>query len=312
MAESLNTGMSDYVGNNLLTDENNEDWRKACKIAAQALQHGLKLIKPGESILGVTEAVEAKIAELGGEMAFPPQISLDHTAAHFCPDASDETVFDTQIAKLDLGVHINGWIGDNARTVDLSGEHAELVKAAENALEAAVKLFTPGRALGEVGRAIQETIAQAGYSPIRNLSGHGLAQFVVHCPPNIPNFDTGDETKLQENQVFAIEPFATTGQGVVVDTSNATIFSIANPRPQRDRGAMQVLNHCKQYNGLPFTSRWLHDLLPQFRLKLALRSLKMTGAMRAYPPLVEKTRGIVSQAEYTVRVADKPEVLTRA
>lgn len=308
----MNVGMSGSIGTNLMTDENKADWKKACKIAAQALDYGIPLIKPGKSVLEVIEAVEKKILALGGEMAFPAQISLDSTAAHSCPDTDDKTVFESQMAKLDVGVHINGWIGDNARTVDLSGEQGELVQASRDALEAAVKLMMPGTTLGEVGRAIQEAISKRGFAPVRNLSGHGLGQYIVHSPPSIPNFDTGDATKLQENQVFAIEPFATTGQGLVIDTSNATIFSIVQRKPQRDKGAMQILKHCEQYNGLPFASRWLHGLLPQFRLRLALRALKMSGAMRDYPPLVEKTRGLVSQAEFTVLVKDKPTVLTKA
>ena len=313
MAEYMNVGMSGAGGEagNMITDENKADWRKACKIAAQALDYGIPLIKPGKSVLEVVEAVEKKILSLGGDMAFPPQISLDSTAAHFCPDTGDTTVFDKQLAKLDIGVHINGWIGDNARTVDLSGEHGELVQASRDALEAAVRLFTPGTTLGTVGKAIQEAIAARGFSPVRNLSGHGLGKYIVHSPPSIPNCDTGDETQLQEGQVFAIEPFATTGQGMVIDTSNATIFSITYPKPQRDKGAMELLKHCERYNGLPFTLRWVTAILPQFRLSLALRSLRMTGAMRDYPPLVEKTRGLVSQAEYTVLVKDKPEVLTK-
>jgi len=313
MAEYMNVRMSDASGDagNVMTDENRADWKKACKIAAQALDYGIPLIKSGKSVLEVIEAVEKKIGSLGGEMAFPPQISMDSVAAHSCPDTGDNTIFDKQLTKLDIGVHINGWIGDNARTVDLSGENSELVKASRDALEAAVKQMKPGTTLGVVGRAIQEAIGNRGFAPIRNLSGHGLGHYIVHSPPSIPNFDTGDQTQLQENQVFAIEPFATTGQGLVIDTSNPTIFSIVQRKPQRDKGAMQILKHCEQYNGLPFASRWLHDLLPQFRLTLALRSLKMSGAMRDYPPLVEKTRGLVSQAEYTVLVADSPKILTR-
>lgn len=314
MAESMNTGMGTRSGQdgNLMTAENSEDWRKACRIAGEALDYGIGLIRPGASLLEVVEAVEKKIAALGGEMAFPAQVSLDSVAAHFCPDANDATRFGSQVAKLDVGVHVNGWIGDTARTVDLSGEHASLVKAAEKALAAAIPLMRPGSTLGEVGRAIQEAISGEGFAPVKNLSGHGLAQFNVHSAPNVPNVDTADATVLRDGQVFAIEPFATTGQGLVVDTSNATLFSVVQARPQRDRGALEILKHCERYNGLPFTSRWLAGIMPQFRLSLALRSLRASGAIRDYPPLVEKARGIVSQAEHTVLVAEKPVVLTGA
>ena len=309
----LNTGGGKSEGSaNLMTEGNREDWENACRIAAQALDYGCGLIRPGAKVRDIAESVEKKILELGGQMAFPAQLSLDSTAAHSCPDVNDATELKSELVKLDIGVHVNGWIGDNARTVDLSGQHAALVKASRDALEAAVKLMRPEVRLAEVGRAIQETISAAGFAPIRNLSGHGLGQYMVHIAPNVPNFDSGERTVLQEGQVFAVEPFATSGQGLVVDTSNATIFSIVQQRPQRDAGAKQLLEHCAHYNGLPFAARWLAPLMPQFRLSLALRSLQSSGAMRAYPPLVEKTRGLVSQAEYTVLVKDKPVVLTRS
>ena len=106
-----------------------DDWIKAGKIAAEALEYGRKLIKPGKSMLELCDDVDKKIKQLGGQPAFPSQVSCDHVAAHFCPAPEDKTVFDKQVVSLDVGVHVNGAIGDNATTVDLSGNHTDLVKA---------------------------------------------------------------------------------------------------------------------------------------------------------------------------------------
>ena len=73
-----------------------ESYIKAGKIAAEALQYGSSLIKPGNKILDVCLAVDKKIIESGGELAFPTQISCNDIAAHFCPDIDDKTVFDKQ------------------------------------------------------------------------------------------------------------------------------------------------------------------------------------------------------------------------
>ena len=188
--------------------------KKAGNIAAHARDFGISLIKKGNSLLDVTKKVEAKIIELGGEMAFPPQISLNDCAAHFCPDADDKIIFDNQVCSLDVGVHVDGFIGgDTAATVDLSGENEDLVKASREALENAIKIIKPGIKISEIGKVIQETITGYGFAPVRNLSGHGLDEFNIHAKPSIPNYDNGDNTELQENQLIAIEPFASKGAG---------------------------------------------------------------------------------------------------
>ena len=64
------------------------------------------------------DKIEEKIEELGAKPAFPAQISCNHLAAHFCPD-EDDIIFSDQLACLDVGVHVEGYIGDNAVTVDL-------------------------------------------------------------------------------------------------------------------------------------------------------------------------------------------------
>jgi methionyl aminopeptidase len=135
-----------------MDEETLEYYKKAGKIAAEALEFGRQLIKPGVRILDVCIKVDDRIKELGGELAFPTQISCDDTAAHSCPEIDDSSVFNKQLASIDVGVHINGFIGDNALTVDLSGENSELVKASREALENALKKVSIGVTLGEIGK----------------------------------------------------------------------------------------------------------------------------------------------------------------
>ncbi len=79
---------------------------------------------------------------------FPSQISLNSTAAHFCPDKDDDIELTNQVVKLDVGVVVNGAIGDNACTVDLSGKNGALVAASRDALEAAIGIIRPGNYFG--------------------------------------------------------------------------------------------------------------------------------------------------------------------
>jgi len=300
------------MNTNDLNKEELEELKKACKISAQALDYGKNLIKKGSNLLDVTKKTDEKIIRLGGKIAFPSQVSMNQIAAHFCPTKNNNPVFDNQIVKLDVGAHINGFIGDNACTVDLSGENNELVKASREALNNAIKIIEPGITLGELGRTIQETIMNFGFSPVRNLSGHGLGKFEVHTKPTVPNYDNGDETEIKKGDIFAIEPFATNGHGIVIETSNPTVFSFVQKKPVRDMTTRQILKKIENYKGLPFAKWWIEEKFPLFRVNLALRQLENLGIIKGYPPLAERDNGLISQAENTILVDKKAIVLTKS
>ena len=286
---------------------------KAGRIAAQARDYGKSLIKIGASLLEVTEKIEKRILELGGEFAFPPQISLNDIAAHYCASPDDKTVFkEGDVVKLDIGVHIDGFVGDTALTVVLSNDEKLnlLAEASREALNSALKIIKPGITLSEIGKEIHKEITKRGFAPIRNLSGHGLDRFVIHDKPSVPNFDTGSNETLREDQVIAIEPFASTGAGVIYESSNPTIFSIKGKKPVRSPMTREVLKDLEKYNELPFALRWIVKKHGQGKTSFALRELKNTGILKEYPPLPDKAHGLVSQAEHTVIVRDKPVITT--
>lgn len=294
-----------------MDDETLNSYIKAGKIAAEALQYGKSLVKPGNSLFDVTRKVEVKIKELGGELAFPVQMSCNDIAAHFCPELDDKIIFSDQLVCLDVGVHINGCIGDTATTIDLSGKYKDLIIASSEALDNAIKVVKPGTSLRDVGTIIQETIASFGFVPVKNLSGHGLDKFNIHSAPSIPNFDSGDNTKLFEDQVIAIEPFASNGAGIVFDLGNASVFQLIQKKPVRHLFVKQVSDEIERFGQLPFAKWWLQEKLGVPKVNFALRELERMGVIRSYPPLVDKAHGIVSQAEHSLIVKEKPIVLTK-
>lgn len=287
-----------------------EKYKQAGKIAAQVLEFGKNLIKKDVLLLEVIEKIEAKIFELGANPAFPVQISLNQIAAHYCPDEDDKTVFSDEVVCLDVGVHIDGYIGDNATSVDLSGKHEDLVKASREALNEVLKVLKIGMTTGEIGKIIQDTISKYGFSPVRNLSGHGLDKFKQHDKPSIPNFDTGDETKIEKGMVFAIEPFASTGSGIVQDSGDASVFMLQNKKPVRSPITRQVLKEIESYGDLPFCRRWLTKKFGA-KTNFALRELQQLSIIKAYPPLADSNKGLISQAEHSVLVDDEIIVLTK-
>lgn len=291
-----------------------EDFIKAGKIASQAREYGRLLIKENASVLEIAEKIEKKILDLGGQIAFPVDVSSNYIAAHDSPRYKDERVLAKgDLVKLDLGVHINGNIVDTACTIEIGTKnHTEMIKAVEEALNNAIKLVTPGRKIYEIGKVIEETIVSKKFSPIRNLSGHQIDKYLLHAGLTIPNYNNGNKTELKDGQVFAIEPFATTGDGIVIEGKPSEVYGLNVEKPVRDKNAKLILNHIKEnYKTMPFCKRWIANKFNLFKANLVMNTLEKEGVIKQYMQLVERSKSYVSQSEHTIIVGDKPIVLTK-
>lgn len=279
---------------------------KAGKILSEVRSETVKKVKIGEKLLYVAEFAENLIREKGGEPAFPVNISRNDEAAHYTPSKDDESVFGEDMVKLDIGVHIDGYIADTATTVDLSG-HPELVKASESALKNAIEFIHAGVNTADIGGVIEDAITSFGYKPVVNLTGHGLAQYIQHAPPSIPNKRVPHGVVLEEGDIIAIEPFATDGAGKIHDAGNAEIYHIVSERPVRHPSARKLLKEIEKYKTLPFAKRWLGD-----RVDFAMLQLVKAKIVQSYPILKEIEGGLVSQAEHTVFITeDGCEIITK-
>lgn len=291
-----------------LSAERYEKNREAGEILAQVREETAERVEVGASHLEVAEYAEDRIRELGGNPAFPVNISVNEEAAHATPSIGDESTFGEDMVNLDIGVHVDGWLADTAITVDLSG-HDDLAEASAEALDAALELVEPGVGTGEIGAVVEETIDGYGYNPVVNLSGHGLGHYEQHTAPNIPNRAVSQGTTLEVGDVVAIEPFATDGTGKVTEGNDEQIYSLQHAGSVRNRQARQVLEQItEEFKTLPFAARWVDSS----RAEMALRRLKMNGIVHGYPVLKEDDGKLVSQKEHTVIVTeDGCEVTTR-
>ncbi|PSQ19230.1 type II methionyl aminopeptidase [Halobacteriales archaeon QS_8_69_26] len=293
-----------------LDAEQYEKHREAGEILAQVRDEAADRVEVGASHLELAEWAEERIRELGGEPAFPMNISIDEEAAHATPAPDDDSTFGEELVNIDLGVSIDGWLADTAVTVDLTGEHDELTAASAEALEAAIETVEPGVETGEVGAAIEEVIEGYGFNPVVNLSGHGLGHYEQHTEPNIPNRAVAQSETLEVGDVVAIEPFATDGTGKVTEGAEEEIFALEHERNVRDRAARTALEQItEEFRTLPFATRWLDGPRPS----MALRRLKSQSVVHGYPVLKEDEGKMVSQKEHTIIVTpDGCEVTTRS
>jgi methionyl aminopeptidase len=283
-----------------LDDETIEKYREAGEALRTVLDETAEMIEPGVTHLEVAEHAERRIEELADGCAFPANISVDEEASHATPARDDDAEFGEDMVCLDCGVHVDGYIADAAVTVDLSGND-QLVEAAEEALDAAIDAIGPGVDTGEVGRAIEDVIRGYGYTPVLNLSGHGVAQYDAHTGPNIPNRGVDRGVELEVGDVVAVEPFATDGRGKVSEGAKEEIYGLERERSVRNRQARQVLEQItSEYRTLPFAARWIDGP----RAEMALRRLKQADVVHGYPVLKEEDGRLVSQAEHTVIVTE--------
>ena len=286
-----------------------EKWQKAGKITSQVREYAKTLITPGASLLGVTELIENKIYELGAQPAFPVTISLNHISAHYAADFNDKTIIENDVVKVDIGAMVDGYIGDTAFTIDLSGKYNDLLLASQEALTEAIKIAKAGVKLSDIGKVVQQTIEKRGFSPISNLSGHGIMRYNSHCSPSVPNYETNSDEVLLPGTIIAIEPFATDGKGLIKESNHSTIFSQEIKKPIRDLTTRRVLKEIEKFNGLPFNYRWLGTKFSEGQVKIAIRLLMQAGILRDHPPLPEVNNGIVSQFEHTLYIGENETIV---
>jgi len=176
----------------------------------------------------------------------------------------------------------------------------------------------------EIGAAIQETIESYEVElngtvypmkPVRNLNGHSIGPYQIHAGKSVPIVKNQDSTKMEEGEFYAIETFASTGKGYVLedlDCSHYMKIFDANKVPLRVKSAKTLLHAIeKNFGTLAFCRRWLDDA-GETRHLMALKNLVDNELVQPYPPLCDSRGSIVTQMEHTLVLRPTcKEVLSR-
>eukprot|EP01128_Nolandella_sp_AFSM9_P000494 TRINITY_DN10653_c0_g1_i1.p1 TRINITY_DN10653_c0_g1~~TRINITY_DN10653_c0_g1_i1.p1 ORF type:complete len:442 (-),score=127.52 TRINITY_DN10653_c0_g1_i1:69-1394(-) len=305
--------------------------RMAAEVHRQVRQDAQKWIKPGMKLFDVCERLEANVRHMIEEdglirgHAFPTGCSVNRVAAHYTPNAGDETVIqETDVIKFDFGTHYNGHIIDCAWTMTWDPRYDNLVEAVREATNTGIKEAGIDVRLCDVGEAIQETMESYEVvldgkahqiKPCRNLNGHSISPYIIHAGKSVPIVKGGPATKMEEGEFYAIETFGSTGKGYVTEDFECSHYmknADAGFVQLRTAGAKQLLNHInKNFSTLAFCRRWL-DRQGQTKYLGALRQLVTAGLVTAHPPLVDIPGSYTAQFEHTLVL--KPtgkEVLSR-
>jgi len=201
-----------------------EKMAQAGQILVGTLKHLEGRIRPGVSTAELDEAAERFIRARGatptfkGYRGFPASIcaSPNSMVVHGIP--GPERLKSADIISIDVGVTLDGWVADAARTFpveQISPEAQNLLSATEASLLAGVAQCTAGNRMGDVSGAIQRVAEEAGLSVVRSLVGHGVGRS-MHEDPQVPNYGKpGKGPLLEEGMVLAIEPMMTAGRPAV-------------------------------------------------------------------------------------------------
>ena len=294
-----------------------ENYARAGQIASKVRENTRKRNHIGRTLYEICNSIEKEIIDNGGHPAFPVNVSINEIAAHYTAEPDDQIVIkDTDVVKIDLGVHIDGYVADTAVTISYDPKYDQMIKTAEVSSSEAIKIAKNNTKSSEIGKTIENTISHNGLKPIQNLSGHSLDQYIIHAGKSIPNIRTyGSSFSLSSNQAYAIEPFVTTsdGLGIVYEGKIRNIFSLVSRKPTKDKGADEFIMYLwNQFKTLPFALRWLVSDFAESNARTILDFLIKKKNVRAYPILVEGNNKVVSQAEHTIFISEnKSYIITK-
>jgi methionyl aminopeptidase len=298
-----------------IPEEDLQKYKRAGKIAKEVREEIKRTVKEGMPIIDICEKVEQLTRKKGGKPAFPCNVSVNEVAAHYTSPPNDKQIIpERSIVKVDIGVHVNGYIADTATSVCFDPEYADMVNTAEEALNKAVELLRPGLSITHFGSAIQKVIKTRGFKPVSNLTGHLIRRYIIHAGKSLPNVFNLSASRIKEGEVYGVEPFVTVvgADGRVENLREAYIFRYAKHKSLKDPYTKKILAYIrKNFMTLPFTERWLSKFFSASNYKTAFSELLLSRAVVSYPVFVEISRKTVAQAEHTILVVkDGCDVLT--
>ncbi|MEM2104651.1 MAG: type II methionyl aminopeptidase [Candidatus Bathyarchaeia archaeon] len=292
-------------------DEDDEAFKKlrqSGRILSETREEIKIFIRENMPIIEVCEKAEELIRKKGGKPAFPCNVSINEIAAHYTsPPEDPKRIPEDSVVKVDIGAHIDGYVTDTAVTVCFNHELEDMVDTAEKALKKAIENLQPETSTSRLGALIEKTIRSRGYKPVSNLTGHQIARYLLHAGTSLPNVAHFSLTKVKVGEIYAIEPFVTVDNAVgkVENSNEVTIFRFLKQKPLKNLWAKKLLEHIEEnFKTLPFTERWLQNVIPKQHYREAFKQLLASKAVMGYPVFIEASGKPVAQAEHTVLIVE--------
>ncbi len=292
-----------------------EKFRLSGKILRETREEMRGYVEENMLIIDVCEKTENLIREKGGTPAFPTNVSINEVAAHYTAIPNDtSTIPIGSTVKIDIGVHVDGYVTDTAFTIAFNPEGKAMILTAELALKTVIDNIHGDMTLGDLGVLAEKTIKNRGFKPISNLTGHSVGRYLIHAGISIPSVSGFNPHKVKTGEVYAIEPFVTLPDAIgrVDDSPQTTIYRYLKAKSLKTAQSKKLAKHIEgKFRTLPFAERWLLGIVPDEQHKSAFNELLKSKSIMSYPVFIEASRKPVAQAEHTMLIKeDGCEVLT--
>lgn len=220
-----------------------EIMRKAGKALAEIMQEIIAEVRPGVSTMQIDKLAEELVFKCGATPAFkgygerhnpfPGTIcaSVNDEIVHGIP--SEERILEEgDIFKIDIGLELDGFFADMARTIavgKISDEAQKLIEVTEKSFWKGIKNLKAGAMMSEYSKTSQKIVEDAGFSVVRNLVGHGIGKS-LHEDPQVPNYFEKNfrDLKLEAGMTFAIEPMVNVGTHLTSIGKDGWVFVTAD------------------------------------------------------------------------------------
>jgi len=300
-----------------------QKYKSAGEVADNALKHVMSLCRPDAKIVDLCTAGDAFVNEALSKtytkpvvekgVAFPTCVSVNNIVGHFCPLSDSEAKLQLgDLIKIDLGVHIDGYIAVVANTVlvgaagvetKMTGRKADVMAAAYTAAEAAIRLLKPGKKNSDISEAISKAAAEFKCTPVQGVLSHQMTRFVIDGEKvilNKPDLENKvEEYEFAPSEVYALDIVMSTAEGKARESdSRTTIFKRAQDRQYqlKMQASRQIYSQIKtNHPTFPFTIRSLDEK----KAKFAVVELLNHELVHAYPVLTESENEFIAHIKFT-------------
>lgn len=289
------------------------------------------IIKANTKLIDISNFIEKQTRlysgkdEINSGIAFPPGLSLNNIAAHWAPQKNDMTKLkNSDVLKIDFGVHKNGCIIDSAFTWSRNPIYDMLLESSRDAVYKVIKMIGVDTSISDIGTLVEEIVESYEIEkkgilypvrPIRNICGHSIKPWVIHGGKYIQNIQNNDNTRIEDNDIIAIEVYTTDGIGKTYMGKNNSHFMLNSCVPKnfrcdlsrRTEEMLYTINN--NFKTLPFTQKYLDTISPVRYYDPCLEELYSKGLLKKYPPLIEYDKqSRVAQFEHTLLVTEKNNI----
>lgn len=202
----------------LKTDQQIDGIRKSCKLLAELLDSLNDKVVSGMSTYDLDQICHHWIIKHGGRPAFlhyegfpgSACISINEEIIHGIP-SKKRIINDGDIVSVDLGIILDGYYSDSARTYmvgNVKPEYQKLVNVTRECLYKGISaLEKPHCRIQDIGSAVYNHAHKNGFGVVREYCGHGVG-IQLHEEPEIPNYVSPfmPNPRIRKGMVIAIEP----------------------------------------------------------------------------------------------------------